>query len=71
MEVYLPWLNLGLCVVLVGLGSMMQRKGETLWWGFGWLPIGVYTVTVVAKWVMGGVDPEGELGALRYEFKGA
>ncbi|KUJ18099.1 uncharacterized protein LY89DRAFT_781193 [Mollisia scopiformis] len=64
---YLPWLNLGLCAVVAvaGLGG----KGE--WVGFGWVPGCVLGVVVVGKWVMGGVDPEGELGGLRYGFKGA
>lgn len=75
VEKYLPLLNCGLCVVLVGLGGVVGRKlessGRGLWWGFEWLPAGVWAVTVLAKWVMGGVDPEGELGSLRYELKGA
>lgn len=68
---YLPYLNLGLCGVLVLLGMVASRKAEELWWGFGWLPAGVYAVVLLAKWVMGSVDPEGELGGLRYGFKGA
>ncbi|KAK0107291.1 hypothetical protein ONS95_003989 [Cadophora gregata] len=77
VEKYLPLLNCGLCVVLVGLGGVVGRRleaggsGSGLWWGFEWLPAGVWGVTVLAKWVMGGVDPEGELGSLRYELKGA
>lgn len=67
---YLPYLNVGLCVVLVGLGSVVGRKWD-VWWGFGWLPAGVQVVVLLAKWIMGGVDPEGELGNLKYEFKGA
>lgn len=42
-----------------------------LWRGFGWLPAGVYAVVLTAKWIMGSVDPESELGGLRYGFKGA
>lgn len=56
--------------MLVLLGMVVGRKTE-LWWGFGWLPAGVYTVVLLAKWLMGSVDPEGELGGLRYGFKGA
>ncbi|KAF8863497.1 hypothetical protein BDZ45DRAFT_763436 [Acephala macrosclerotiorum] len=67
---YLPYLNLGLCVVLVPLGALVGGRGE-IWMGFGWLPAGVYGVMMLAKWVMGSVDPEGELGELRYGFKGA
>jgi hypothetical protein len=70
---YLPYLNLGLCAVLGLLGVVVSGglKGEVLWWGFGWLPAGVYAVVLFAKYVMGSVDPEGELGRLRYGFKGA
>jgi hypothetical protein len=50
---------------------VVSRKVERLWWGFGWLPAGVYGVVLLAKWVMGSVDPVSELGGLRYEFKGA
>ncbi len=71
VKTYLPFLNLGLCVVLVGLGSVSSRKGTKLWWGFEWLPAAVYTVAMVGKWVMGSVDPEEEMGTLRYELKGA
>jgi len=67
---YLPYLNLGLCGVLVLLEIVVSRKID-LWWGFGWLPAGVYAVVLLAKWMMGSVDPEGELGELRYGFKGA
>ncbi len=52
------------------LGMVVSRKIE-LWWGFGWLPAGVYGVVLLAQWVMGSVNPECELGGLRYGFKGA
>lgn len=70
IEKYLPYLNLALCTVLVGLGSVVGRKHD-VWWGFGWLPAVVQVVVLLAKWIMGGVDPEGELSRLRYGFKGA
>jgi hypothetical protein len=35
------------------------------------LPGFVYGFVLLAKVVMGSVNPEAELGALRYEFKGA
>ncbi|KAL2073349.1 hypothetical protein VTL71DRAFT_10673 [Oculimacula yallundae] len=72
VEVWLPWLNVLLCVVLVGLGGVVKRGGgRGVWWAFEWLPMAVYGVVVAAKWVMGSVDPEGELGSLRYELRGA
>jgi hypothetical protein len=67
---YLPYLNFGLSGFLVLLWLVVSRKIE-LWAGFGWLPVGVYGVVLLAKWMMGSVDPEGELGGLRYGFKGA
>jgi len=50
---------------------MVFRGKEEVWRGFGWLPAGVYLVVLIAKVVMGSVDPEAELGKLRYDFKGA
>jgi uncharacterized membrane protein len=67
---YLPYLNLALAAVL-GLLGMVFRGREMVWWGFAWLPGGVYGIILLAKVMMGSVDPEAELGALRYEFKGA
>ncbi|KAI9049906.1 hypothetical protein LZ554_006053 [Drepanopeziza brunnea f. sp. 'monogermtubi'] len=65
---FLPYLNVGLCVILLGLGSMVQRKGVAVWAGFAWLPAAVYGVAVAGKWVIGGVDP-GDLANLRYELR--
>jgi hypothetical protein len=67
---YLPYLNLVLSAVLALLGQVFIGR-EMIWWGFAWLPGGVYAVVLLAKVVMGSVNPEAELGALRYEFKGA
>lgn len=69
---YLPYLNLGLGVVLVLMGWVVGRvKERDVWTGMGWLPLVVYLVVLVAKMVMGSVDPEKELTALRYDYKGA
>ncbi len=67
---YLPHLNLGLCGVLMVFGFIGRGRDE-LWWGFGWLPGVVYGIVLGAKWVMGSVNPEAELGVLKYGFKGA
>ena len=83
LETYLPYLNAALCAVLIllelaGGGGGGGRSAETETaqqpWGhvaLGNLPAIVYVVVLAAKAVMGGVDPERELGALRYEYKGA
>ncbi|KAI8965010.1 hypothetical protein F5Y11DRAFT_344975 [Daldinia sp. FL1419] len=77
LATYLPYLNIVLCAVLVlaGLVSKPGASGEGLQqWGhvgLSNLPAVVYGVVIVAKIVMGGVDPERDLSALRYEYKGA
>ncbi|GKT49398.1 uncharacterized protein ColSpa_09579 [Colletotrichum spaethianum] len=73
LETYLPYLNLGLCAVLV-LTGVVTRSGERHALGhvgLGNLPAIVYVVVLIAKVVMGSVDPEKELAALKYDFKGA
>ena len=74
LETWLPLLNLGLCGMLVVMGWLVgyrdvqvTRTGV----GIGNLPALVLGVVLVAKVVMAGVDPETELGGLRYEYKGA
>lgn len=84
LERYLPFLNLGLCAVLIlyGLSAGQGDEGEgddgsgqhhhhfgLL--GLGNLPAIIYLVVIIAKVVMASVDPESELAALRYEYKGA
>lgn len=81
---HLPLLNVGLCAVLVLYGLLVQQRGTSEhydrdedhsqhfgWLGLGNLPAIVYSVVIVAKLVMANVDPEGELTALRYDYKGA
>lgn len=72
LETWLPYLNLGLVVILMLLslvsGSDIAGVG---WVGLGNLPAIVYGVVIAAKLIMGSVDPESELTALRYEYKGA
>ena len=74
LETWLPLLNVGLCGMLVVMGLLVgyrdvqvTRTGV----GIGNLPGLVLGVVLVAKVVMAGVDPETELGGLRYEYKGA
>ncbi|KAJ9133628.1 hypothetical protein NKR19_g8977 [Coniochaeta hoffmannii] len=72
LERWLPWLNLGLCGVLVVIGVLKSaRDGRKDGLVMDLLPGVVYAVVLAAKVVMGGVDPEGELAGLRYEYKGA
>ncbi|KAI0181456.1 hypothetical protein GGR52DRAFT_567680 [Hypoxylon sp. FL1284] len=75
LESYLPYLNAGLCAVLVASGFLTRSDVSQRYWGHVGLtnlPAVVYAVVLVAKVaVIGGVDPERDLGALRYEYKGA
>ncbi|OTB11987.1 hypothetical protein K445DRAFT_378870 [Daldinia sp. EC12] len=78
LATYLPYLNIALCTVLVLTGLVSKpgasaREQPQQWGhvGLSNLPAIVYAVVVVAKIVMGGVDPERDLSALRYEYKGA
>ncbi|KAK7423916.1 hypothetical protein QQX98_000788 [Neonectria punicea] len=72
LQIYLPYLNLGLGVMLVLMSWVVGRAGnKAVWTGMGYLPLGVYSVVLIAKVVMSSVDPEKELTALKYEYKGA
>ncbi|KAK1239455.1 hypothetical protein MKX07_008943 [Trichoderma sp. CBMAI-0711] len=73
LERTLPYLNLGLVVLLSLMGLI---RGDHRGGGFGWVSMGnvpglVYSVAVTAKVVMAGVDPERELSGLKYGYKGA
>lgn len=70
LDTYLPYLNFGLGLVLTLLG--LVAGGERAWLIGMWdLPAVIYGVVLVAKLVMGSVDPEKELSALKYQYKGA
>ncbi|KAL1894519.1 hypothetical protein Sste5346_005754 [Sporothrix stenoceras] len=75
LEQYLPFLNLGLCAML--LLSLFVPRGassaasSTPYQLLGSLPAAVYGVVLLSKVTMAGVDPERELNRLRYEYKGA
>ncbi|TVY48386.1 hypothetical protein LOCC1_G000932 [Lachnellula occidentalis] len=71
MRQYLPYLNVGLCLLLGVLGKQMRERGDGMWWVLSWLPAAVYVIVLCGKFVMGGVDPGMELEGLRYEFRGA
>ncbi|PTB40033.1 hypothetical protein M441DRAFT_58873 [Trichoderma asperellum CBS 433.97] len=73
LEKTLPYLNLGLVALLILMGLV---RGDERGGGFGWVSMGnipglVYSVVITAKIVMAGVDPERDLGSLRYGYKGA
>lgn len=87
LEKHLPFLNMGLCAILI-LYGLSAARGEGSGGGsdgtespphthhFGWLGLGnlpaiVYIVVIIAKVVMASVDPERELAALKYDYKGA
>ncbi|KAM3460341.1 hypothetical protein BB8028_0006g02160 [Beauveria bassiana] len=78
----LPWLNVLLAALLAFWGAAVAYKASRFGGGgsgsgpLAWpilcnLPAGVYVVVLLAKVVMAGVDPEKELSALRYNYKGA
>ncbi|KAK3490640.1 uncharacterized protein B0T23DRAFT_382177 [Neurospora hispaniola] len=74
LETWLPYLNVGLCVLvlLTGLVTGGAQGGNAVGKVYlAALPGVIYAATVAAKVVMAGVDPEGELGGLRYGYKGA
>lgn len=85
LEKHLPFLNIGLCIILIMSGVLANRAGnedegrshdthrhsQFGWLGLGNLPALVYAVVMIAKMVMASVDPERELGALKYGYKGA
>ncbi|KAL7799867.1 hypothetical protein V8C37DRAFT_365771 [Trichoderma ceciliae] len=73
LEKTLPYLNLGLAVLLILMGLV---RGDERGGGFGWVSMGnvpglVYCVAITAKIVMAGVDPERDLAGLKYGYKGA
>ncbi|KAI0124912.1 hypothetical protein BJ170DRAFT_481272 [Xylariales sp. AK1849] len=73
LQTWLPYLNLGLCGMLM-LTSLFSKAHAPQHWGhvgLGNLPAVVYVVILAAKVVMGSVDPERELSGLKYEYKGA
>ncbi|KAI0541674.1 hypothetical protein GGR58DRAFT_455746 [Xylaria digitata] len=75
LEQYLPFLNVAICslLVLAGLLSPPRSAAAQHWGHIGLanLPAVIYAVVLIAKTLMGSIDPEKELSALRYEYKGA
>ncbi|KAJ6787000.1 hypothetical protein PWT90_07425 [Aphanocladium album] len=81
----LPYLNALLAALLAFWGGAVAYRarhfdgapavedggGALAWPIMCNLPAGVYGVVLLAKVVMAGVDPEKELSALRYDYKGA
>ncbi|EFW98712.1 hypothetical protein CMQ_4564 [Grosmannia clavigera kw1407] len=75
LDRHLPLLNAGLCAMLLlslllprpsaaGSSSLSRQLLASL-------PALVYSVVLAGKATMAGVDPEQELGRLRYDYKGA
>lgn len=81
LEQHLPLLNILLAVLALLTGFLEQARMVSGTGGgggggpspvlLGALPGVVYAVVVGAKVVMAGVDPEQELGGLKYGYKGA
>ncbi|KAL2155325.1 hypothetical protein VTH82DRAFT_66 [Thermothelomyces myriococcoides] len=76
LETHLPWLNVALAVLTLLTGFLQRLKTGPVTTGvnpllLGALPGVVYAVIIGAKVIMAGVDPERELSALKYGYKGA
>ncbi|KAK4042272.1 hypothetical protein C8A01DRAFT_44661 [Parachaetomium inaequale] len=76
LETHLPRLNIALALLALLTGLLQRLRTGPVPTGvspllLGALPGVVYAVTVGAKVVMAGVDPERELSALKYGYKGA
>ncbi|QPG97495.1 hypothetical protein C2857_006410 [Epichloe festucae Fl1] len=74
LETYLPYLNAGLVLILALMELATGRgaaSGSFAWIATGNLPGVVYAIVLLAKVVMGGVDPETDLSALKYGYRGA
>ncbi|KAL6855382.1 hypothetical protein ACO1O0_006523 [Amphichorda felina] len=72
LDKYLPYLNLGLVVLLVLMGLVTKSDAASFGLiGMGDLPAVVYGAVIVSKMVMASVDPESELSRLKYQYKGA
>ncbi|KAK4189981.1 hypothetical protein QBC35DRAFT_117572 [Podospora australis] len=76
LESYLPYLNMVIALLsaLTGLVQGHQHNANTKGVHpvlLGALPGVIYAVVLFAKVVMASVDPERELGGLRYGYKGA
>lgn len=54
-----------------GGSSSNHHSAQFGWLGLGNLPAIVYAVVLLAKVLMASVDPESDLGALKYGYKGA
>ncbi|RKF64099.1 hypothetical protein OnM2_021025 [Erysiphe neolycopersici] len=67
----LPYLNIGLCVTLVLLGSVIQKRAGSLWFGLCFIPIINYGAVLITACFMRSIDPQKELCTLKYEYKGA
>lgn len=72
LETHLPYLNAGLAAMLIPMGRLAGRAtGNFGWVGVGSLPAIVYSFVLAAKMLMASVDPERDLSALQYRYKGA
>ncbi|KAL2160048.1 hypothetical protein VTH06DRAFT_1703 [Thermothelomyces fergusii] len=76
LETYLPWLNVALAALALLTGLLQRLKTGPVAAGvsplmLGALPGVVYAVVIGAKVIMASVDPERELSALKYAYKGA
>ncbi|KAI0200640.1 hypothetical protein F4808DRAFT_158247 [Astrocystis sublimbata] len=83
LQQYLPLLNVSICGLLLFAGFLSSSSSSSSsppspsqgrdWGGVAQagLPALIYVVVLVAKMLMGSIDPERDLGKLKYQLKGA
>lgn len=72
LDLYLPYMNLALAIMLALMGLVAGPRTSAFGFvGMGSWPALVYANSLMAKAMMGSVDPERTLSALKYRYKGA
>ncbi|POS87930.1 hypothetical protein EPUL_000193, partial [Erysiphe pulchra] len=61
MKQFLPYLNIGLCVTLVLLGGVIEKRAGSLWFGLCFIPIINYGAVLITACFMNSIDPQHEL----------
>lgn len=72
LQRYLPYLNVALVTLLALMGLVPRRaSADPVSLGTASFPALVYGLALASKLVMASVDPERDLSALQYQYKGA